>query len=95
MSAPLNNRALRRVVVAVLSKRGLDLMRKFGMSGLQREVWFEVQEGKTICFYNERDASIRAMIGGATNRMLGFQELVSELVRAADDTAHLLHCIPI
>jgi hypothetical protein len=86
MSAPLNSRALRRVEVAVLSKRGLDLMRKFGMSGLQREVWIEVQEGKAICFYNERHASIRAMIGGATNRMLGFQELASELVRAADET---------
>jgi hypothetical protein len=88
MSAPLNSRALRRVEVAVLSKRGLDLMRKSGVSGFWPEIWIEVNTSDLVVF-KANSASAENILGIAHKKMLGFVELVEQLVRAADDTAHL------
>jgi hypothetical protein len=86
MSAPLNIGALRRVEVSVLSKRGLDLMRKFGVSGFWHEIWIEVRPGH-VFFFKANSASVRTILGIAHKMILGFEELAGQIVRAADDTA--------
>ena len=88
MAEPPNSRALRRVEIAVLSKRGLDLMRKSGVSGFWHEIWIEVNTSDLVVF-KANSASKENIIGIPHKMMLGFKELVDQLVRAADDTAHL------
>jgi hypothetical protein len=89
MSSAPNNSHLRRVDLAVLSKRGFDLAQKFGVSTSHKEVWIDVEEDRSIYFFTENNTSIRACLGGARSRMLGFPELVAAFARAADDTALL------
>jgi hypothetical protein len=86
---PYKKKNLRRVDLALLSKRGFDLVQKCGvsLSLLVEEVWIDVEEGRSINFYKENNASMQACLGGARSQMLGFPELVAAFVRAADDTA--------